>query len=220
MEEYLKSTPFLEVDHSKTNDFCQEIASLCLDPKEKAIALYYKVRDTYLYDPFHLDLRKEALKSSLIMEKKRAWCTEKVIILATCARHLSIPSRLGFAIVINHIGTDKLKRFLKREEIVFHGYVELFIEGKWIKCTPAFDKNLCRISKVAPLEWDGQTDSLFQQYNNGRKYMEYLKDYGTFSDLPIELMSREMQKYYPHLFKNIINTKEFALIPEDAYLEK
>lgn len=210
--DYLQETNFLEVNNSSTRDFCQDIPSF-ENQTELAIALYYKVRDYFLYDPFHLDLRAEALKSSIIFSKKRAWCTEKAIILATCARYFNIPSRLGFAIVINHIGGEKLVHYLQREEIVFHGYVELFLENKWVKCTPAFDKRICAVSKVSPLDWDGRTDSLFQAYENNQKFMEYLHDYGTFKDVPLDLMNQEMKKYYPHLFDNIIDTKSFSFIP-------
>ncbi len=40
--------------------------------------------------------------------------------------------------------------------------------------------------------------------------MEYVHNYGTFSDVPIELMNSEMKKYYPHLFENEFITKEFS----------
>ncbi|MBN9293080.1 MAG: transglutaminase family protein [Flavobacteriia bacterium] len=213
MENYLKATDFLEIHHSSTIHFCKDI-NPSQDKKELAIELYYKVRDHFLYDPFHLHLTSEALKSSSIFQKKRAWCVEKAIVLATCARYFGIPSRLGYAIVINHIGTEKLTRYLRRDEIVFHGYIELFIENKWVKCTPAFDKRVCKISGVTPLDWDGKTDSLFQAFEKDQQFMEYLHDYETFDDVPVGLMNKEMKHYYPHLFENIIDTKEFSFIPE------
>jgi transglutaminase-like putative cysteine protease len=212
MENYLQPTDFLEVNHISTRLFCDEFQNIS-NKKQLAIELYNKTRDYFLYDPFHLDLRPFALKSSSIFSKKRAWCSEKAIILATCARYFDIPSRLGYAIVQNHIGTDKLEKYLKRPEIVFHGYVELFLNDKWIKCTPAFDKRICQIAKVTPLSWNGETDSLFQEFENETKFMEYLFDYGTFDDVPIELMNQEMQKYYPHLYQNIIDTKDFLFYP-------
>ena len=213
MENYLKATDFLEIHHPSTIYFCKDI-NPSQSKKELAIELYYKVRDHFLYDPFHLHLTSGALKSSSIFKKKRAWCVEKAVILATCARYFGIPSRLGYAIVVNHIGTEKLTHYLKRDEIVFHGYVELFIENKWVKCTPAFDKRVCRISNVTPLDWNGETDSLFQAFEKDKKFMEYLHDYGTFDDVPVHLMNKEMKHYYPHLFENIIDTKEFSFIPE------
>lgn len=209
MEEYLRETDFLNYNDPKFDSF---IASV--DPsksqKELAIELYFLVRDKFVYDPYHLDLRYESLKASHVLGKRRAWCIEKSTVLAACARRFNIPSRLGYAIVTNHIGVEKLVQYLKRDEIVFHGYVELFIEGKWVKCTPSFDKNICRMMNVDPLDWDGTSDSMFQEFIKGEKYMEYNYFYGEFNDVPIELMNAEMKKYYPHLFEKQFDSREFS----------
>lgn len=206
--EYLKPTQFLDFDHPVFDDYLHDIPMG--DPVETAVALYYKIRDGYLYDPYHLDLRAGALKASTVLLKKRAWCVEKSTLLATMARKCGIPSRLGYAIVTNHIGVEKLTAYLRREEIVFHGYVELFLNEKWVKCTPAFDQRICRISGVEPLNWDGSTDSMFQEYNGGNRFMEYKHFYGEFSDVPVELMQSEMKSHYPHLFEMEFNSKEFS----------
>ena len=209
MEEYLKETFFLNYNHSNFDNLLKKIDS-SRSKKEIAIELYYLIRDSYAYNPYHLDLRFEGLKASNIISKKRAWCVEKSILLAACARRFNIPSKLGYAIVVNHIGVEKLIHYLKRNEIVFHGYVELFIEDKWVKCTPSFDKSICRIANVQPLNWDGENDSMFQEYEKENRFMEYVHNYGSFSDVPIELMNSEMKKYYPHLFENEFVTKDFS----------
>jgi len=112
--------------------------------------------------------------------------------------------------VTNHIGVEKLTEYLKREEIVFHGYVELFLDGKWIKCTPAFDRRICRVSGVPPLEWDGKSDALFQAFIEEQQWMEYSHFYGIFEDVPVKLMNLEMKKYYPHLFETEWNSPQFS----------
>jgi transglutaminase-like putative cysteine protease len=209
MREFLDETFFLDFNSLAINDFLKDIDPL-EDKKNIAISLYEKVRESFLYDPYHLDLRHTALKASSVLLKKRAWCVEKAIVLATCARKFGIPSRLGYAIVINHIGVEKLKQYLRREEIVFHGYVELFLNDNWIKCTPSFDSRICRLSNVSVLNWDGENDSLFQPYQGVERFMEYKYDYGTFSDVPIDLMNTEMKKYYPHLFEKEYDSKDFS----------
>lgn len=209
MNEFLRETVCLDFNNSKFDDFLNDIPNN-LDQKELAIHLYKKVREAFIYDPYHLDLRDDALKSSSIVSKKRAWCVEKAIVLAAISRKFQIPSRLGYAIVINHIGVEKLLNYLKRQEIVFHGYVELFINQKWIKCTPSFDSKICRLSKVSVLDWDGVNDSLFQPYQGDKLFMEYVYDYGVFDDVPIGLMNTEMKKYYPHLFESDYDSKEFS----------
>lgn len=209
MKKFLKETAFLNYSHPAFDEFLAGM-DLSENAAEQAIKLYYHVRDTFLCDPFHLDLRPEALTASGILSKKRAWCVEKAIVLAACARKLGIPSQLGYAIVVNHIGTDKLEKYLQKKEIVFHGYVSLFLGEKWVKCTPAFDKKVCRINKVSPLDWDGKNNSMFQEFEGEQQFMEYVHFYGEFDDVPVNLMNSEMKLYYPHLFKNTYDTKEFS----------
>lgn len=209
LQQYLKSTELIDAEHSAIREFVADIDQQATK-REQAVALYYKVRDHFLYDPYHLDLRPEALKASEILKKKRAWCVEKSIVLAAGLRALNIPSRLGYGIVVNHIGVERLTNYLKREEIVFHGYVEVYLDGKWVKTTPAFDRKVCRLSGVTPLEWDGKEDAMFQEYEGNEKFMEYVHFYGTFSDVPVDLMNREMKKYYPHLFEKQYDSKEFS----------
>ncbi len=209
MEEFLKETSFLNFNHSNFDIYNNSIPKDIVK-KELAVELYLKVRDGYLYDPYHLDLTFEGLKASNIIPKKRSWCVEKALLLAALARKFGIPSRLGYAIVTNHIGVEKLVSLLRRPEIVFHGYTEMFIDDKWVKCTPAFDKRICKISGVTPLDWNGEVDSMFQEFDQGNRFMEYLHLYGEFSDVPIELMNTEMKKYYPHLFDEVFDSREFS----------
>lgn len=209
MEEYLKDTVFLDFKEPSFDVFTQQI-NKDQDTTALAIDLYYLVRDTFLYDPYHLDLTEDGLKASNVLKKRRAWCVEKSSVLAACARKFGIPSRMGYAIVTNHIGVEKLTLLLRREEIVFHGYVELYLNNKWVKCTPAFDERICKMSGVTPLDWDGKTDSLFQEFEKGQRFMEYKHFYGDFADVPMALMNSEMKKYYPHLFEKTYNTREFS----------
>lgn len=218
MVEFLKETSYLDYQNKGVTEFVAEL-KIFSTPKERAIALYYKVRDAFLYDPYHLDLRPEALKASAIVTKKRAWCVEKCIVMAACARSLGIPCKLGYVNVVNHIGVEKLYHYLQHEEIVFHGYVELFLEGKWVKCSPTFDKRICRIAKVEPLDFNGKEDALLQAYIEEQQFMEYTHFYGSFDDVPIRLMNSSMHKYYPHLFEKSYNEKAFSFkhLPRDQF---
>lgn len=213
----LEETFFLDFESEKFREFCASIPKKDTS-KEQAIVIYEYVRDAFLYDPYHLDLRLNALKASEIASKKRAWCVEKAIVACSAFRMFGFPARLGFGIVRNHIGVEKLVSYLQREEIVFHGFVEVFVDGNWSKCTPAFDPRICKISGVETLSWDTENDSLFQAYKGEDKFMEYLHFYGVFNDIPIELMHSEMKKYYPHLFLNPIDTKAFSFHFELEYL--
>lgn len=211
MENFLAETKHLDYTSNEVQGFIEPFNRLT-DKKEIAIKLYYAVRDQFLYDPYHLNLKPDYLKASVILNKKRAWCVEKSIVLATALRAFGIPSRLGYGIVVNHIGVEKLTKILRTEKIVFHGYVDVYLNYKWVKTTPAFDQNVCRLSGVEPLAWDGESDAMFQAYSGDQKFMEYTHLYGTFDDVPVELMNAEMKKYYPHLFEREYNDRNFSFI--------
>ena len=104
-----------------------------------------------------------------------------------CARAIGIPSRVGYGDVRNHLATPKLLALLGTDEFVFHGYAELFLDGVWVKATPAFNIDLCEKFGVLPLEFNGRDDSLFHPYDaSGRRHMEYIRQRGSFNDLPFD----------------------------------
>ncbi|MES2398232.1 MAG: transglutaminase-like domain-containing protein [Bacteroidota bacterium] len=201
-EIYLQPAEYINSDSEEVIQFTNKIIGSTTDPIEKAVKIYYAVRDGFQYNPYDLDLSPEALKASSLLKRNYGYCVEKACLLAACARVAGIPSRLGFAKVRNHIATEKLEEILKTNVLVFHGFTELFLEGKWVKATPAFNKTLCERLKVESLEFDGREDSVFQSYNQeGSQFMEYLHDYGNFDDVPYELFISELVKHYPHLFE-------------------
>ena len=202
-EIYLQPAEFINSDSEEVKLFSQKVIGNTTDPVEQAVKLYYAVRDGFNYNPYDLDLSREAMKASSLTKRNYGYCVEKACLLAACARTVGIPSRLGFARVRNHIATEKLEEILKTNVMVFHGYTELFLNGKWVKATPAFNKSLCVKLGVESLEFNGKEDSIFQPYNKeGSQFMDYLHDYGNFDDVPYELFISELKKHYPHLFES------------------
>lgn len=200
--QYLLPATFVDSDHPQVISYAKEISQPFSQSKEQLIALYYAVRDGFRYDPYRLNLTKEALKASHLLQRNYGYCIEKSCLFVACARVLGIPARLGFARVRNHIGTEKLEAILKTNVLVFHGYAEVWLHDRWIKATPVFNKELCERLNVAPLEFDGTSDAVFQAYDqHGGRFMEYLHDYGTFEDVPYEYFISELQRFYPHLSK-------------------
>lgn len=216
MEEYLQPNFYVNSDHPQVQSFAREYSEHIADPTEKAIALYEQVRDGWKYNPYRIDLRPASLQASDLFSRDHGYCTEKANLLAAAARAVGIPSRLGFAKVRNHLGTSRLETLLRTDLLVFHGYCELHLEGNWVKATPAFNATLCQKFGVSPLEFNGREDSVFQQYTaDGNKYMEYLDDYGTFADIPVDLYLSELEAHYPHLFKyKRFETEEFFFCRE------
>ncbi len=75
--------------------------------------------------------------------------------------------------------------------------------GRWVAATPAFNKALCEKLGVAPLEFDGQTDSIFQEYDaEQRRFMEYATDHGTHAGVPFDAMVAAWKHHYRPLAEN------------------
>ena len=99
--------------------------------------------------------------------------------------------------MVNHLSTRQLIEYLGSHRFVYHGYVDLFLEGKWVTCTPAFNRELCERHHVPPLEFNGREDSLFQSYNRDNdQFMEYVAYHGTYADVPVEEILAAWEKEY------------------------
>lgn len=197
---YLRPDYFADWEDPRVIEFTQSITKNLSKPEEIASALYHHIRDHFRYDPFQLSFDKKRLRASSFLSQSTGHCIDKANLLIACARQRNIPARYRFANVRNHIGIEKLELILKTDVIVFHGMAELYIEGRWIKLTPAFNKELCSKLNVKALDFNGKDDAIFQQYNNsGQVFMEYLEDHGTFSTLPLERIANTFFETYPHL---------------------
>ncbi|MCX2744713.1 transglutaminase family protein [Mangrovivirga sp. M17] len=204
MQEFLSAYRYINSDHPKVISYAKKICTGIDSPVEKAIALYYRIRDDFRYNPYKLNFTEEGIQSSNLLERNYGYCVEKASLLVATARVVGIPARMGFANVKNHIGTSHLEEILETDVFVFHGYAELFLKGKWVKLTPAFNKSLCNYLGVPVLEFDGENDAFFQQYDQSGKQLEFLHFYGTFEDIPFNLMLTELRSAYPHLSKYFI----------------
>jgi transglutaminase-like putative cysteine protease len=194
----VRPTRFIDADHPDVIDYAHDIAGTLLGERDQAIALYYRVRDDIRYQPYRISLEPDQMTASATLQRGEGFCVPKAVLLAATGRAVGIPTRLGFADVRNHLATAKLLEQLGTDVFAWHGYTEFFLDGTWVKATPAFNIELCVKFGVLPLEFDGIHDSVFHPYDTaGRDHMEYLRDHGTFDDLPLAQITREYQRIYP-----------------------
>jgi transglutaminase-like putative cysteine protease len=200
MNEYLQSARFVDSAHPKVVQFAAEHAKGA-DAREKAVALYYAVRDRIRYNPFQNFTLDDTYRGSACLERGEGWCVPKAALLAACARAVGIPARVGYADVKNHLTTPALTAKMGTDLFVFHGYTDLFLEGKWVKATPAFNLAMCTRFRVKPLEFDGREDSIFHPFDeDNRRHMEYLRFRGTYADVPADEIRRVFAETYPRYF--------------------
>jgi transglutaminase-like putative cysteine protease len=194
----LKPTYYLDAEHPTVGALAQDAIGAAVDDVDKAVRLYYAVRDGFLYDPYSVQSQPETCKASAVIARGRGYCVAKAVVLAAAARAAGIPARLGFADVRNHLATERLRRMMGTDIFYYHGFTELHLEGKWVKATPAFNIELCHKFGVLPLEFDGRSDSIFHPFDaSNRRHMEYVNDRGSRVDLPFEELREAMARYYP-----------------------
>ena len=186
---YLNPTVILDSDHPTVKAHAEKTVNGAGDPVEKAVKLYYAVRDGIWYDPYYPFYLPEHYRASNVLKSGRGYCVCKASLLCALGRACRIPSRIGFADVKNHLATRQLLEFLGSNIFVYHGFVEFYLEGKWVKATPAFNRELCERHHVAPLEFNGREDSIFHPFNLDKKqFMEYVADHGVYADIPVEML--------------------------------
>ncbi|MFH1982086.1 MAG: transglutaminase-like domain-containing protein [Pseudomonadota bacterium] len=188
MKNYLQPTAIIDSDHPDVVQFAAATTAQCgKDPRSVAVALYNAVRDTIRYDPYSPFFLPAHYRASETLRKKVGFCIPKSALLCALARARGIPARIGFATVRNHLATRQLIAFLGSDRFVYHGYAELLLGGRWVKTTPVFNADLCARFQVPPLDFDGEHDAVFQPFNaEAQPFMEYLADYGTFADVPVD----------------------------------
>jgi len=199
MKEYLQPARYIDSDHPAVVAFSKKNSSGKTD-RERAVALYYAVRDGIRYNPFLDFSTEDAFRASHCIEAGEGFCVGKAALLAACARADGIPARVGFADVKNHLTTPALRERMGTDLFVYHGFTELMLEGKWVKATPAFNLELCRRFRVKPLEFDGREDSIFHPYDEAdRRHMEYVRDRGSHADVPVAQIMQAFREIYPVL---------------------
>ncbi|MBS0447660.1 MAG: transglutaminase family protein [Proteobacteria bacterium] len=193
----LAPTPLVESDHPAVAAFAAAHARGDT-PRERAVSLYYAVRDGFRYDPYRIDLTPAGMRASAVLSSGHGWCVTKATLLAAACRAVGVPARLGFADVRNHLSTERMRRTMKTDVFAWHGYADIHLGGRWLKATPAFNIELCDRFGLLPLEFDGTADSIYHPYDkSGHRHMEYLLDRGRYDDVPLARIAATFAELYP-----------------------
>jgi transglutaminase-like putative cysteine protease len=195
-EECLAPTALVDSDHPAVREFTQRQVRGA-DARERAVALYYAVRDGFRYDPYRIDLAPDGMRASSVLSLGYGWCVPKAALLAAACRAAGIPARVGFADVRNHLSTQRMRETMNTDVFVWHGFTEIWIDDTWRKATPAFNVELCDRFGLLPLEFDGRADSIYHPFDkSGQRHMEYLRDRGSFADVPLARIVDDFRAVY------------------------
>lgn len=198
----LGSTEFFDFDTPIVQSFVDRIVDNNATPVQNAIRLFYAIRDEIRYDIFSIRLDRNIYKASSVLKSGAAFCIPKASLLVACARAVDIPAVIGLSDVVNHFTSEKVARAMGGKTVfLHHGYAVMFLDGKWVKAVPAFNKELCERTGVPPTEFDGRSDAILQEHDSQNKVrMEYLKNHGFWSDLPFSRIEEDFRGYYPPSF--------------------
>jgi transglutaminase-like putative cysteine protease len=219
LQQYLAPAEYVDSDAPGVAAFARDVAGDESDSLARAVRLYYAVRDEIVYTPYCDFTDVETFRASACLIRHAGFCVAKASLLTAAARAAGIPARIGFADVRNHLCTPRLRALMGTDIFVYHGYTDLFLEGRWVKATPAFDRGLCEKFGVRALEFDGRADSLFQPHDvAGRRHMEYLRDRGARADVPVAEIMAAFAEHYPALIARpaAASATQFRKEAEDA----
>lgn len=195
--DYLKPTFYIDSESDVVVNLAQELHTEHNEKVDLAIATFNYVRDKIKYT---IDVSRyetpEDMKASATIQKKFGFCIPKSVALVALLRANNIPARLHFADIINHRIPPHILELLQTNVMIFHGYAEVHLD-KWIKLTPSFETPLCERHNFPVCAFNGVDDATFKPHDNaGNLFVEYIKDRGTYADLPYDEIFSTFTEYY------------------------
>ena len=161
--EFLKSTDFCDSEHPDIVATANEITRDCVSDKEKAMRIFYYVRDNI---PYTFGLWN--YKASETLKSKVGMCTSKANLMIAFLRASGIPA--GYMILkVNsqdYFGpvTPISFRFIGSKKSV-HVYPVIWLDGRWIRADASTDRGLAEktayiVYSTIIVEWDGYHDAI------------------------------------------------------------
>lgn len=195
---FLEPTSIIDSDNTLIREQARSLVRGKTSPADQAVSLFYFVRDEISYNLYVSRSLPEHFKASNTLTRGEGYCVQKAVLLSALARATGIPSSLSFARIKNNLIPTHTLQQLGSNIFPFHGYTELFIDGKWVKATPAFDIRLCRKLDLIPVEFDGYHDAMFPPNNReGKRHIEYLQDLGrNYHDVPLETLQKTLLEHF------------------------
>ena len=197
---YLAPTLVVDSDSKIIQEKVENLTNGLGNMTESAVRMFYFVRDGIKYNPYDIPRDIDGYKASYTMQKGFGFCVTKAILLTALGRAAKIPTRLGFANLINHHPPQKLLEVMKTDIFYYHGFCEFYIDEKWIAATPAFDKEMCEKTGLKTVEFDGKTPAVLHKTDlEGKPSIDYLKYYEPSHDLPFEEIKRKWMEAYEYM---------------------
>jgi len=196
-DSYVTPTEVIDCDHPSIVQYALLIAGNANNERAKACALFDAVRDEVIYEPITHFYLKSHYRASNVLNRRNGYCVSKACLLCALGRASGIPTRLGFADIRNHGASQEIIDMMGSNIFTFHGFVEFYLEGQWVRATPAFDRSIYEKHNISLITFDGKKNAVFPSHDlNGNMYVEYITYHGTFADLPFEDLMKSFRRIY------------------------
>jgi transglutaminase-like putative cysteine protease len=193
MKLYLQATTTIDADNETVKETASRITTGCTSDQQRAIKLFYFVRDEIRYNVYMISVFIEDFKASRILEWGKGYCVQKAVLLAALGRAAGIPTRLVFAKIKNHKLPAHLLEMIGTNIFPRHGYNQFFLGGKWVSAAPTFDKKLCEKNGLPTVEFDGRSNAVLPEHDRkGEPFIEYVERFPPRDDLPFEWIARKI----------------------------
>ncbi|WP_407563174.1 transglutaminase family protein [Streptomyces sp. 184] len=209
LESALAPTEFLNSDDPEVLAFVRRaLPEDALDSRDAAVRLYYAVRDGINYEVYGVDLSRTGLTAAQVVRTGKGMCIHKSVLYAAALRAVGIPARLVLTDVRNHLSSPALRKLVGGDTFCYHTFTTVHLDGTWVRATPVFNRLLCRLYGMRPLDFDGTADSVHHPYDDdGARYMEVVREHGEFDDLPYERLITGMRAEHPGIFAGPDSTR-------------
>ena len=195
MEVYLRPTFAIDSDHERIVETAEKLTGGCSSDEEKAVKLFYFVRDSIPYNVYMISVFIEDFKASRILEWGKGYCVQKAVLLAALGRASGVPSRLVFAKIKNHRVPDHVFEKLRTNVFPRHGYNQFYLNERWVSAAATFDRTLCEKNGLPTVEFDGKKDAILPDKDlMGKTYIEYIEKFPPVDDLPFDWIAKRISK--------------------------
>jgi transglutaminase-like putative cysteine protease len=195
LELYLRATPTIDADHGNIVETATMVTDGCTSDQERAMKLFYFVRDSIAYNVYMISVFIEDFRASRILEWGKGYCVQKAVLLAALGRAAGIPSRLAFARIRNYRVPAHIMEMAGGNTFHRHGYNQFFLNGRWVSAAATFDQELCKRNGLPTVEFDGKHDAVLPQKDlKGEPYIDYLEKFAPTEDLPFEWIVKWISK--------------------------
>ena len=195
MDIYLVPTFTIDADHKRIIETATSLTEGCSTDMEKAVELFYFVRDSIRYNLYMISVIIEEFKASRTLEMGKGYCVQKAVLLTALGRAAGIPSRLVFAKIRNNRVPAHILEMVGTNIFPRHGYNQFFLNGGWVSAAATFDKGLCEKNGLPVVEFDGKRDAILSGKNlKGEPYIEYIEKFPPRDDLPFDWIAQRISK--------------------------